>query len=126
MTTKHRTGSLDTCFFSPVKIDGLNGIQAMGLGPMAVHPEFQRRGIGSALVTEGLNQPQVSGCVVIVVVGHAEYYPRFGFSPAGKHGLKVPWDGVPEDVFMVKFTKNDHDGVVGGTEKYSKEFNDAV
>jgi len=98
----------------------------MGLGPMAVHPEFQRRGIVSALVTEGLNQLQVSGCIVIVVVGHAEYYPRFGFSPAGKHGLKCPWGGVPEDVFMVKFTKNDHDGVVGGTEKYSKEFNDAV
>jgi putative acetyltransferase len=85
-----------------------------------------RRGIGTALVTEGLRQLQESGCVVVVVLGHAEYYPRFGFSPAGEHGLKCQWSDVPDDVFMVRFIKKEYDGVVCGTVTYLKEFDEAV
>jgi len=113
-------------FFSPVEIDKLNGIQAMGLGPMAVLPEYQRQGIGTALVKQGIKQLQQSGCAVVVVLGHAEYYPRFGFSPASRHGLKCQWDGVPDDAFMVKFLKPDYDGVVSRTVQYMKEFNEGL
>lgn len=113
-------------FFSPVEIDTLHGIQAMGLGPMAVLPGFQRRGIGTALVTEGLKQLQESGCVVVVVLGHAEYYPRFGFSPASEHGLKCQWDGVPDDAFMVRFLQKDYEGVVRGTVRYMEEFSESL
>ena len=113
-------------FFSPVDITGLDGIQAMGLGPMAVLPEYQKQGIGSALIKHGISQLQELGCIVVVVLGHAEYYPKFGFSPGSGHGLRCQWDGVPDNAFMVRFLKKEFDGVVSGTVKYLGEFNEAV
>jgi putative acetyltransferase len=86
--------------FSPVSVTGHPDLKAMGLGPMAVAPDHQRNGIGSALVREGLKRCRSLGCQVVVVVGHASYYPRFGFLPAGRHGLRCEYD-VPADVFMV-------------------------
>ena len=98
----------------------------MGLGPMAVLPEYQKQGIGTTLITEGISQLQQLGCAIVVVLGHAEYYPKFGFSPASGHGLKCQWDGVPDSAFMVRFLRKDFDGVVRGVVKYMKEFNEAV
>ncbi len=113
-------------FFSPVAIGGLDAIPAMGLGPMAVLPEHQKQGIGAALVTRGIQLLQESGCAMVFVLGHAGYYPRFGFSPASRHGFTCQWDGAPDDAFMVKFLRKEYDGVVGGTVEYLPEFNEAV
>lgn len=113
-------------FFSPVEIDGLNGIQAMGLGPMAVLPEYQRQGIGTALIIQSIKQLQELGCAVVVVLGHAEYYQKFGFSPVSRHGLKCQWDGVPDDAFMVRFLRKDYEGIASGTIRYMKEFDEAI
>ena len=68
--------------FSPVTLDGNKpNISIAGLGPMAVLPDWQNQGIGSRLVEEGLKQCKRSGYEVVVVLGHPNYYPRFGFSP---------------------------------------------
>jgi putative acetyltransferase len=56
--------------------------KAMGLGPMAVMPEFQMQGVGSKLVRAGLQACREIGEAVVFVLGHPEYYPRFGFEPA--------------------------------------------
>lgn len=112
--------------FSPVAVEGLSGAQAMGLGPMAVLPGRQRRGVGSALVREGMKQLAEMGCALVVVLGHAEYYPRFGFSPAGGHGLQCQWPGVPDEAFMVRFLQEEYDGAVSGTVRYREEFNVAA
>jgi len=71
----------------------------LSLAPMAVHPEFQSRGIGSALVRRGLEIARDLGHTVVVVVGHADYYPRFGFAPARAKGLEAPFP-VPDEAFM--------------------------
>lgn len=86
--------------FSPVSLDERPHLNFMGLAPMAVVPEYQRKGIGSALVREGLSRCRDLGCHAVVVVGHSEYYPRFGFVPAGRYALRCEYD-VPADVFMV-------------------------
>src|SRR5262245_37347407 len=68
-------------FFSPVSVESAGDIfTALGLAPLAVLPECQRRGIGSRLVQEGLMECQRIGHNVVFVVGHPEYYPRFGFT----------------------------------------------
>ncbi len=67
---------------------------------MAVAPDYQRKGIGSALVRQGLVRCKDLGFCAVVVVGHAEYYPRLGFVPADRYGLRCEYD-VPADVFMV-------------------------
>lgn len=85
--------------FSAVTLSGHPDLKVMGLGPMAVMPEHQRKGIGSALVRAGLEHCKRLGFVAVVVLGHAEYYPRFGFSPAARFGIRSEYD-VPDDVFM--------------------------
>ncbi|MFC1543608.1 GNAT family N-acetyltransferase [Candidatus Neomarinimicrobiota bacterium] len=87
--------------FSPVNIASDDGsFTALGLAPMAVLPEHQNQGIGSQLVEAGLKECLRSGHDLVIVLGHAEYYPRFGFVPAGPLGIS--WDReVPEDAFMV-------------------------
>ncbi len=71
----------------------------MGLAPMAVAPMHQKKGTGSALVQAGLDQCRQLDFVAVVVLGHPEYYPRFGFSPASQFGIGSEYD-VPEEVFM--------------------------
>lgn len=85
--------------FSPASLSAAPELRAMGLGPMAVLPDFQRRGIGSALVTAGLDACKDLGYQAVFVLGHPEYYPRFGFVPASRFGIKSVYR-VPDEVFM--------------------------
>lgn len=85
--------------FSPVSLSGHPDLKVMGLAPMAVTPAHQKKGIGSALVKAGLDHCRRLGFVAAVVLGHPQYYPRFGFSPSTKFGIDSEYD-VPEEVFM--------------------------
>jgi putative acetyltransferase len=85
--------------FSPVTLVSHPDVPIAGLAPMAVRPSRQRGGIGSSLVRAGLDECARLGFVAVVVLGHAEYYPRFGFVPASTLGLSSEFD-VPDDVFM--------------------------
>ena len=75
------------------------GPQIVALAPMGVLPEQQRTGAGSALVTEGLRLAAETRFPLVVVVGHADYYPRFGFEPAGALGIEAPFE-VPDEAWM--------------------------
>jgi putative acetyltransferase len=75
-------------------------IPVLALAPMAVLPKHQKQGIGSMLVREGLTKCKDLGYGVVILVGHPDYYPRFGFTPARKKGLKLPFD-APNEAFMV-------------------------
>jgi putative acetyltransferase len=86
--------------FSKVWLSERDDLNIMGLGPMAVAPDYQRKGVGSALVRAGLESCRPFGCQAVVVLGHAEYYPRFGFVPASRYAIRSEYD-VPDDVFMV-------------------------
>lgn len=85
--------------FSQIQLSGKIDCRIMGLGPMAILPTYQRQGIGSALVWEGLKRCTDSGFGAVVVLGHPGFYPRFGFMPGSRFGLSSGYD-VPDDVFM--------------------------
>lgn len=109
-------------FFSPVSIESEDSTSsALGLAPMAVLPEYQKQGVGSQLVQEGLRECQRLGCNVVVVLGHAEYYPRFGFIPASQKGLRSEYP-VPDEVFMVAELEPGALGGQRGLVKYRPEF----
>jgi putative acetyltransferase len=109
-------------FFSPVSVESESSVFiAMGLAPMAVLPEYQNQGIGSQLVREGLKACQRLGHGIVVVLGHANYYPRFGFTSASLKGLRSEYD-VPDEVFMVAELIEGALGGRGGLVKYHPEF----
>jgi putative acetyltransferase len=113
--------------FSPVVLESEgrehNG---MGLGPMAVLPSLQKQGIGFRLVEEGLARMRRAGCPFVVVLGHHEYYPRFGFERASKYGVRCQWDGVPDEVFMILVDEEGAIPAEGGVIRYREEFNEAI
>ncbi len=106
--------------FSPVTVEGTER-QAMGLGPMAVAPEHQRRGIGSRLVRAGLDACRAIGEQVVVVLGHAEYYPRFGFEPARARGLWYRGEQFDPHFFVAELEPGALDGWSGQV-RYHPEF----
>ncbi len=85
--------------FSPVSLPGHPALKIMGLAPMAVARSISARASGPALVRAGLEQCARLGFGAVVVLGHPDYYPRFGFQPSTRFGIGCEYD-VPEDVFM--------------------------
>jgi putative acetyltransferase len=119
--------ALDGCvighiLYSPVFIDsGGKKVIGAGLGPMAVLPRYQRQGVGRKLIESGNNRLRQAGCPFIVVLGHPDYYPRFGFKPASAYGIRCEWD-VPDDVFMAIIMDHLKMEGVSGLAKYRREF----
>lgn len=113
--------------FSPATIERTEGrVDGMGLAPMAVLPDRQRQGIGSALVEDGLKRLTDVGCPFVVVLGHAGYYPRFGFEPASRNALQCPWDDIPDEAFMVAMLDEKIMTGVSGVIRYRPEFDEEM
>lgn len=113
--------------FSPAGIRGQAGtVVGMGLAPLAVLPEWQRQGIGGLLVRRGLENLKERGCPFVIVLGHPDYYPRFGFEPASAHGIASQWDGVPDEAFMILILDVAVMKNAAGVARYRDEFDEAL
>jgi putative acetyltransferase len=113
--------------FTPVVLEGTGRrVLGMGLAPMAVLPDRQRQGIGSQLVKRGLDILRERGCPFVVVVGHPEYYPRFGFERASRHGLVSQWEGMPDAAFMVLVLDVEAMAGASGVARYRDEFHEVT
>ncbi len=111
--------------FTPVTIDGWAEV-GMALATLAVLPHRQHQGIGSALVQAGLRLLQERACPFVTVVGHPGFYPRFGFQPATRFGLRCQWPAVPEEAFMVLELRPAALQGASGVARYPHEFDAAV
>lgn len=113
--------------FTPVKLEAKEKvIEGMGLAPMAVLPEFQRQGIGSQLVKAGLDVIEKAKYSFIIVLGHPTYYPRFGFVPASRYGIKSEYENVPDEAFLILIIDQAVLEGVSGIAKYRPEFSSAM
>jgi putative acetyltransferase len=100
-----------------------SALSGVGLGPLAVLPELQRQGIGKLLIAESLQQLRRSGLDYIVLLGHPSYYPRLGFVPASRFGLRCAWP-APDEAFMALELRTGALQSVHGLVLFEPEFND--
>ncbi len=124
IVAKYKNKIIGHVLFYPIEINaGKRKCVSLALAPISVLPEFQRRGTGSKLIKKGLEEAKRLGFKSVIVLGHSEYYPRFGFETASKYGISAPFD-VPEKVFFaIELEKNALKNC-GGTVEYPKEFNE--
>ncbi|GAA2566479.1 hypothetical protein GCM10010424_05140 [Streptomyces lienomycini] len=98
----------------------VDGVPALALAPCAVLPAAQRTGAGSAAIRAALDAARAMGENLVLVLGHAEYYPRFGFTPASRFGIRAPFE-VPDEAMMA-MALDDTRTVPGGTIQYPAAF----
>jgi predicted N-acetyltransferase YhbS len=108
--------------FYPININTANRKHvSLALAPISILPAHQRKGIGSALIRKGLEAAKKLGFQSIIVIGHAKYYPRFGFKRASQFGISAPFP-VPGEVFFAMELDKDALKNCRGTVEYPKEF----
>ncbi len=91
------------------------------LAPLAVLPEYQRKGIGRALIAESHRIAKELGYVCVVVLGSDAYYPKFGYIPAAQMGIRPPYD-IPSKNYMVYILSKSEASGVKGMVQYPKAF----
>jgi putative acetyltransferase len=110
-------------FFTPAGIESADrSWPALGLAPLAVLPEYQRRGVGSALMDAGLEECRRLGCERIIVLGHPDYYPRFGFERASQYNVRFEFEAPDEACMILALQPGALDGI-SGVAKYQPEWN---
>ena len=115
----HGNKAVGHVLFSRAYIDEMKDSQSLFhiLAPLAVIPEYQKQGVGGLLISEGLKRLKESGSEMVFVLGHVEYYPKYGFIPgAGKMGYAAPYP-IPEkyaNAWMVQSLKDDEFSIKHG------------
>jgi putative acetyltransferase len=110
-------------FFTPATIEAADHTwSALGLAPLAVLPEYQRQGIGTALMKSGLAECTRLGHERVIVLGHPEYYPRFGFQRASQYGVRFEFEAPDEACMILALQPGALEGV-SGVAKYQPEWN---
>ena len=96
-------------------------IESLALAPLSVSPEFQKMGVGRRLIEDGLRKAREMGYTSVIVLGHPEYYSKFGFVPARKWGISAPFE-VSDDAFMGIELQADALLNASGVVEYPEEF----
>ena len=109
--------------FSPVRVgEGAAAWEALALGPIAVDPDRQGAGVGSALVRAGLERCRTERHLVVFVLGHSGYYRRFGFEPAAPRGFAYERGARFAPAFSVAELEPGALGGRSGVVRYRPEF----
>jgi putative acetyltransferase len=94
MVAREEGQAVGYALFSRLPLFSAQGrMDALALAPVAVRPEAQKRGLGGALIRDGIALCRRTGETAVLVLGHEEYYPRFGFSPELAKNLRAPFSG---------------------------------
>lgn len=103
--------------------DGQTDHASLALAPVSVLPERQGQGIGSRMIRTGLEKARQMGFTSVIVLGHKDYYPRFGFRPASQLGIRAPFPVADASYMALELQ---HQGLQGvsGVVVYPKEFDE--
>ncbi len=95
--------------------------KCLALGPIAVLPEHQRKGIGKALIEEGFERAKEVGFGAVVVIGDPVYFGQFDFKPSTVYKVRCSFNKIPEHFMVKEITRNAMRRIIG-TVQYAKEF----
>jgi putative acetyltransferase len=124
LVAKYRKMIIGHILFYPIRINTCRKkCNSLALAPISVIPSFQNRKVGGRLIKEGLEKAKKLGFKSVMVVGHSEYYPRFGFEKASKYGISAPFDVSDSALFAIELEK---DGLknCSGIIEYPSEYNE--
>ena len=96
---------------------------SLALAHISVLPEFQGQGIGGKLIVESHKKAKQLGHKSIILLGHENYYPRFGYEQVDKFGIELPFEVPKENCMAIELVENGLNGISGMVE-YPKEFNE--
>ena len=126
--TTHEDIVVGQLLLSPCPVEDAGGrvvATVLAIGPVAVQPEVQLRGVGSALMSAAIGLTIARAVPALVLLGHPEYYPRFGFRSARDVGLLPPADAWPDAAWMARLLPAWTDAM-GGTVRYPEAFEPLV
>lgn len=98
-----------------------NEFESLALAPVSVLPSYQRKGLGGKLILEAHSRAKALGYKSIILLGHADYYPRFGYKKASLFDISIPFEVADENCMAIELVEGGLDGVHGMV-KYPKEF----
>jgi predicted N-acetyltransferase YhbS len=107
--------------FTKITIADEHEYSSLALAPMALLPQFQNKGIGRKLILKGLERARELGFESVIVLGHENYYPKFGFKKASLWGISAPFP-VPDKAFMALELRPNALKGKAGIVRYAKEF----
>jgi predicted N-acetyltransferase YhbS len=105
-----------------IKIKGPKAsLEALALAPVSVKPPYQRQGIGGKLIVEAQNKARRMGYKAIALIGHQDYYPRFGYQIASAYNIDFPFEAPDENCMILELEKGSLKEI-SGTIEYPEEF----
>ncbi|MBX2877568.1 MAG: N-acetyltransferase [Saprospiraceae bacterium] len=105
-----------------VKIKNENStFAALSLAPVSVKPSYQKQGIGGQLIREAHRVARSLGHQAVILLGHAKYYPKFGYEKTSKYDIHLPFEAAEENCMVIALAENGLDGISGMVE-YPKAF----
>lgn len=105
-------------------INKSKSFKSLALAPVSVKPAYQNKGVGGQLILTAHAKAIELGYKSIVILGHEDYYPRFGYERASKFDIKLPFEAPDENCMAIELVENGLEGVRGLVE-YPKEFNES-
>ncbi len=102
-------------------VNNSSSFESLALAPVSVHPKFQKQGIGGKLIKEAHKIAKELNFKSIVLLGHKNYYLKFGYELTSKYGIEIPFDAPEENCMVIELIKGGLKGVSGKVE-YSKPF----
>jgi len=122
LVATHQEKIVGYILLTKIHIDnGTTLFDALALAPVAVLPAFQHKGIGSQLILQSHTIAKDLGFERIILLGHADYYPRFGYQKTSDYNIQLPFDAPPENCMILSLIENGLQDV-SGTVVYSKSF----
>ncbi len=122
IVAEYKKEILGYILLTKIKINNENEtFDSLALAPVSVKPKYQKKGIGGQLIKAAHKTAKEMGYQSIVLLGHENYYPKFGYERASKYGILLPFDAPDENCMVIELVEHGLNNVSGKVE-YPKEF----